>query len=156
MLKQANIRRHADSTEKSLLFPYRSLHFNICLSKKKRTNGEPNEQRKENETKKEERKETKEERLRVMFHAFQTNRLSYPVRISDPSRDPTALLSFLREPRTAADGNYVLSEAQRFMNITGYILMSCSLAVFFFILISLLLMFPVWMQRFWRLCDGED
>ena len=40
-----------------------------------------------------------EEQLNFVFRAFAENRLAFPVRIRDPTREPTARLSFMREPR---------------------------------------------------------
>jgi len=42
-----------------------------------------------------------EEQLNIMFRAFTENRLAFPVRIRDTAREPTARLSFMREPREA-------------------------------------------------------
>ena len=40
-----------------------------------------------------------EDQLNIVFRAFTENRLAFPVRIRDPTREPTARLSFMREPR---------------------------------------------------------
>jgi len=42
-----------------------------------------------------------EEQLNIVFRAFTENRLAFLVRIRDPAREPTARLSFMREPREA-------------------------------------------------------
>ena len=42
-----------------------------------------------------------EEQLNIVFRAFHENRMAFPVRIRDPTREPTARLTFMREPREA-------------------------------------------------------
>jgi len=42
-----------------------------------------------------------EEQLNIVFRAFTENRLAFLVRIRDTTREPTARLSFMREPREA-------------------------------------------------------
>ena len=50
-----------------------------------------------------------EEQLNVVFRAFTENRLAFLVRIRDPTREPTARLSFMREPRESRGQNPVCS-----------------------------------------------
>lgn len=40
-----------------------------------------------------------EDQLRIVFRAFFENRLAFPVRIRDLTKDPSARLSFMHEPR---------------------------------------------------------
>jgi len=42
-----------------------------------------------------------EDQLNIVFRAFHENRMAFPVRIRDPTREPTARLTFMREPREA-------------------------------------------------------
>lgn len=42
-----------------------------------------------------------EEQLNIVFRAFTENRMAFLVRIRDPTREPAARLSFMREPREA-------------------------------------------------------
>ena len=42
-----------------------------------------------------------EEQLNIVFRAFAENRMAFLVRIRDPTREPSARLSFMREPREA-------------------------------------------------------
>lgn len=50
-----------------------------------------------------------EEQLNVVFRAFTENRLAFPVRVRDLSREPSARLSFMREPREARGQKAVCS-----------------------------------------------
>ena len=50
-----------------------------------------------------------EEQLNIVFRAFTENRLAFPVRIRDPAREPSARLSFMREPREARGQTAVCS-----------------------------------------------
>ena len=50
-----------------------------------------------------------EDQLSVVFRAFTENRLAFPVRIRDLTREPSARLSFMREPRETGGQKAVCS-----------------------------------------------